>query len=242
MTRRQHGDEQEERPQLDALGQGAGDDRSGGGHENHLEEPVGHRGVAGLDDLGARRRLRRVVGALEQRHFVARRPVEQGERAEPAALFHADIHDVVADEVEHQPGYRVEADILEADDGRVLGADGARFQHRETGAHPHHQRAPNQKGKTVQNELRLFPDGGESPVRKEQQKGGHRDRRCGGHSVRATSAREPVVSASQGTGRCPDHPPTAFIPFRAIRHDNSCPFIRIGNSSPRLHPVFRRDA
>ena len=126
---------------LHPFGERAGDDGGGGGHEHHLEEPVGHRGIAVVDDGPGRRRLRRIVRGVQQLHLFAGRSVEQRERAEPAALVHPDIHDVVADQVEHQAGDRVQADILEADDGRVLGADGARFQHREP-AHIHITSAP----------------------------------------------------------------------------------------------------
>ena len=40
--------EEEERPHLDAFGEGAGYDGCGGGDEDHLEEPVGHDGVVAL--------------------------------------------------------------------------------------------------------------------------------------------------------------------------------------------------
>ena len=46
----QQRDVDKERPELHPFGQCAGDDRGGRRHEHHLEEPIGHGGVAALHD------------------------------------------------------------------------------------------------------------------------------------------------------------------------------------------------
>ena len=121
----------------------------GGRHKHHLEEPVRHGGVAVLQNgtLG-----RFVAG--EQCHLVGGGAVEEIERTNQAADI--DVHQVVADEEVHQPGDGVEADVLQANHRRVLGAHGAGFEHREAGAHPHHQSTPDQERKGVEDELRFL--------------------------------------------------------------------------------------
>ena len=71
-----------------------------------------------------------------------------------------DVHDVVANQIEGQPGDRIEADVLEADDRGVLCAHGPRFEHGEARAHPHDQGAPNEERKAVQYKLRFAVEGG----------------------------------------------------------------------------------
>ena len=137
--------EQEEGPELDPLGQGAGHDGRGGGDEDHLEEPVGHGGVgvvAGEDGRG-------VAFALDERNLLGRRSVEQLERADEVADEIA-VHQVVAEDEVGESGYRVEADVLQTDHGGVLGPHGPGLEHGEAGAHPHDQRAPDQEREGVE--------------------------------------------------------------------------------------------
>ena len=146
-------DVDEERPELHALGQGARDDRGGRRHEHHLEEPVGHRGVAARHDgLGGG------LVATEQRDLVSARRVRQRERTDPAPDI--DVHQVVADQIVGEAGDGIEADVLQADDRGVLGADRTGLQHGEAGAHPHDQRAPDEEREAVEDELRLGGDRG----------------------------------------------------------------------------------
>ena len=72
--------------------------------------------------------------------------------AEPPARVDAHEHDLVTHDVEGEPRDRIEADVLQAHDGRVLGAHRTRFQHREAGAHPHDQRAPQEERESAQEE------------------------------------------------------------------------------------------
>ena len=106
---RQEEGEEEEGPHLHSLGQRAGDDGGRGGDEDHLEEPVGHRGVGGLlkDARGGRAGL-----SLEQGSLGGGRAVGEGERADDLAEVqakegevstHADVHEVVADDEVGQP-------------------------------------------------------------------------------------------------------------------------------------------
>ena len=156
--------EEEEGPHLHSLGQRAGDDGGCGGDEDHLEEPVGHRGVGGLlkDARGGRATL-----GIEQGNLGGGRAVGEGERADELAEVqakqgevsaHADVHEVVADGEVGEPGDGVEADVLHADHGGVLGAYGASLKHGESGAHPHDEGAPDQEGEGVEDEGGLILD------------------------------------------------------------------------------------
>ena len=137
------------RPEFHPFGQRARDDGGRGRHEHHLEKPVRHDGVAVLDD-----RFFHGGIALEQGDFFSGRTVEEFEGADPRPDVH--VHQVVADREVGEPGDRVEADVLQTDDGCVLRADGPGLQHREAGAHPHHQRTPDQERKGVEDEIQ-FP-------------------------------------------------------------------------------------
>jgi hypothetical protein len=117
--RGQQDDEQHERPQLDALGHRAGNDRGGGCHEDHLEEPVRSYGVAVLDD-GADQRVGGLFGA-QQGEFGLAGVIEQRERADKTAI-HIGVHQIVADQVVHDAGDRIERDVLQADRRGVLTA------------------------------------------------------------------------------------------------------------------------
>ena len=246
--RREHGDEQEERPEPHPLGQGAGDDGGGRGDEHHLEEPVRHRRLAGRDDCRAY--LVGTFRAGQQLHFVGRGAIEQRERAEPAALLHPDIHDVVADEIEHQPGDGIEADILQADDRSVLGAHRARFEHGKAGAHPHYERAPYEERETVQDELRFVAYRRPGVRRKEHQRGGNPETDGGGGlqtpgrgatppTAIAVPQVEPLVARR---GRYPAQPGFISGPSCVVRHDVSCPLVRISASGTPSHPLSESHA
>ena len=143
--------DEEEGPELHALGDGAGHYGRGSRHEHHLEEPVGHCGVAAINHPRGRLAL-----PANQGHLVRGRAVEELEGADHLADVH--VHQVVADEEVGQPCDGVDADVLHADHGGVLGANCARLQHGEAGAHPHHERTPHQEGEGVEDELRLLVD------------------------------------------------------------------------------------
>ena len=68
--RGQHQREQEKGPQLDPFGQGAGHDRGGGRHEDHLEEPIGHHRIAVSHHGLGRFLLARQQGGLRRRRTV----------------------------------------------------------------------------------------------------------------------------------------------------------------------------
>ncbi len=89
----------------------------------------------------------------EQRDLVRRRAVEEADGPDQAA--HVDVHQAIADEVVGEPGDRVDADVLETDHGCVLGTHGTGFQHGEAGAHPHHQRAPDQEREGVEDVVQI---------------------------------------------------------------------------------------
>ena len=142
----QDGDEDEERPQLHALGESARDDGGGGRHERHLEEPERHTGV-----VGPEHGLRGLLVPRQDREFIRRGPEQELDRAYPAANVHE--HEVVADDVEHDPGDPVEADVLETNHRGVLGAHRTRFEHREARAHPHDEHTADQQKESVEYEL-----------------------------------------------------------------------------------------
>ena len=139
---------QKERPEFDPFGQGSRYDGGRGRHEHHLEEPVRHHGVAVLDDRFFHGRI-----AFEQGDFLSGWTVEEFEGADPGPDVH--IHQVVADRIEGEACNRVETDVFQTDDGRILGANGPGLQHGEAGAHPHHQRAPDQERKGVEDEAQI---------------------------------------------------------------------------------------
>ncbi len=124
-----HHAEQQEGPELHALGHRPGDDGGGGRHEDHLEEEVGVQGVA------------RVVRLAAHQAAKARQPAAGG-------VVH--VHDVVTDQQEHDAGDGIEQDVLGQDLGGVLGADQAGLQHGEPGGHPHDQHAGDQQVEGVE--------------------------------------------------------------------------------------------
>ena len=146
--------EQEETPHLHALGQRAGDDGSGGGDEDHLEEPVGHHRVAVAQDA-----FQSGIISADQGDLVGGWAVQRPNHGADDRLDVV-VHQVVPDEVEGQTGDGVEADVLQADHGSVFGSDRTSLQHGETGAHPHYQRAPDEKGECVEYELGFVTDAG----------------------------------------------------------------------------------
>ena len=95
--RRQNSRKGQERPQLHPLGQRPRHDRGCGGDKDHLKEPVRHGRVALAEDCGPG-----FVLAGQQGQLIRRGTVQEGDRADPGADI--DVHEVIADEVEGQPG------------------------------------------------------------------------------------------------------------------------------------------
>ena len=67
----------------------------------------------------------------------------------------AAVHDCVAADQVHDAAHRKQAEVLGQNFDGVLGADQTRFQHREAGGHPHHQRAANQEIEGVHRILQM---------------------------------------------------------------------------------------
>ncbi len=140
---RQHDGEDEERPELHALGDGARDDRHRGGDEYDLEEEIRQVRVIGIaaagDDVG-----RGVVARGEQA------AAERRQALEDAAGKVARVHDRVTAQHVHDAGDRIEADVLGQNFSRVLGAHESGFEHRKARRHPHDECAHDEKVKCVQ--------------------------------------------------------------------------------------------
>ena len=132
QERAQQRGEDQEHPELHPLGEGSGNDGCGRGDEDHLEEPVGARRGVGVRRCPPPPRL-----PGEQRRLVVRGRVQAAQHAVPPV--DVGVHQVVADRVVRRPCDRVQAEVLQADDGGVLRGHGAGFEHREAGGHPHHQ-------------------------------------------------------------------------------------------------------
>ena len=126
-------------------------------------------------------------------HFVGRGAVEQRQRAEPAAFAHADIHYVVADEIEHPR--RWHKDILQADDRSVAPSP---FEHGET-AHIHITSAPHTRNE------KLFRT---NWVSSEHKKCGNREADGGG-----TTAPIAIAEPAGPTGSIPG---SARVHFRSV--------------------------
>ena len=67
----------------------------------------------------------------------------------------AAIHDRVTANHVHGAGNREKGDVLGQYFSCVLGTDKARFEHCETGGHPHDQGAANKKIKSIESVLKL---------------------------------------------------------------------------------------
>ena len=150
----EHQGKQEEQPHFYPLGDGAGDYGGGGGHEDHLEEPVGHGGIAALYDVG------HLVGLAAHQGDLGRGGAVQAVDFPDEVAQQLAVHELVAQEEVGQAGDGVDADVLKAYHGGVLGADRSGLQHGEAGAHPHDEGAPDQEGEGVEDELGLLVDAG----------------------------------------------------------------------------------
>ncbi len=135
--------EQEERPELHALGDGTGDDRHRGRDKHDLEEEVGQARVVSVaatgDDVG-----RGIVAGAKQAAAQCQNALKH------AALKVARIHDRVTAQHVHDAGDRIETDVLGQDLGRVLGPHQTGFEHREARRHPHDERAHDEKVKCIE--------------------------------------------------------------------------------------------
>ena len=197
--------------------------------EHHLEEPVRHDGVAvpRLQDLGGGGGCLRFTG-VQERDLGGRRMVHEARRSDDAADDVA-VHQVVADEEVGEAGDGVEADVLEADHRGVLGADGARLQHGEPGAHPHHERAPDEERERVEDERRLLLHAGgvgDGRADEEEDKGCQaRCREDGGGAAACKYAHE---RRQRGTSS-----------YRRIRDDATTRYGRGGGPHPS--PLPRRE-
>ena len=117
--------------------------------------------------------------------LVCRGAVQQLELADKPAQQVA-VHEVVANDEVGQTRDGVQANVLQADHGGVLGAHRAGFEHGEAGAHPHDQRAPHQEGEGVEDERGLAVHGGVGDGRSRGEQT-HRAQCDGGDGKRAAA-------------------------------------------------------
>src|SRR5690606_29275095 len=137
-----HGEGQEG-PELHALGDRSGDNRHGGGHEDDLEEEVG---CARVD----RAAFEAVFTASKLAQHCSRVDLANAAQEEAAV-----VHDLIATDQVHDAGDREQTHVLGENFGCVLGSDQTRFEHRESGGHPHDQSATDQEVKGVHGVLQL---------------------------------------------------------------------------------------
>ena len=118
--RRQHQREDHERPELDALRNGSGNDRGRRGYKDDLKKEIRHQAVP-------------VSGRAFQKQATAQEVVACA------------VHEVVPHGEVGDAGQGVERDVLGQNRGHALGPDHAGFQHRKACGHPHHQAAADEQ-------------------------------------------------------------------------------------------------
>ena len=133
---RQDDREDHERPQLHTFRQGPRDDRSCGGAEHQLEEEVRTCCIAILD-----------IAGTDRLDGFGREELADDVRHRPGI---ARIHQVIADNPEHESGNGEKRDVLEQLRGDVLRAHQTGFQHGKACGHPHDQEAANQEEKGIE--------------------------------------------------------------------------------------------
>ena len=133
-----HGDcEDDECPQLHALGHRTGHDRHGGSDKHYLEKEIGGCRV---DCPAIEAILRRTGQRVRNQRFTT------GNAGEEIA---AAVHDLVTHRHVHDAGHREQDDILGQYLGGVFGTHQPGFEHGETRRHPHHQCATDEKVKSI---------------------------------------------------------------------------------------------